>query len=610
MTGLPGMAGAQGMAGAPEAPADWSPVERRLWDAFRCGAVCDLSVGDRHADDPAAPGSWGPERTVRAGVLALLLLAGPAAVPGTVRGLKLTGALVTGRFDLAGGRITDFVELRACRFDTGVLLSEAQAGTVRFDGCWLPRLDGSRLTTSGDLVLARCVVPFGVRLTDAQIGTDLIVNYLTAGCDQYKHAFSADGLTVHQDFEADRLTTYGDLSLRTAKVGGRLSLRGAELHARPGQSNCLNAARINVGSTCYLTGWLPLGPVRPHPGTHPLAVQGVVYSLRNGDPGPFYRAPQSSDPRAEEPQAPDAQDAPPVPAPRPAAETGEPMAQGSEFGDMYAQGFGEPAALGSRTLPFRAFGGVRLEDARFESACLITNAEFHLGEDQELSLRRIQTPELRFTCPTPPTGTVALSRARIGNLVDSPGAWPTNHRVRLTGFAYENLRPPEGTAFTIAQRISWLDHALDAYHPEPYEQLAAALRRDGLDEDAREVQYAKQHRRSQNLPLLSRFWCRFQDITVGYGYRPGRAAAWLVAAWLLGTLWFAGHQPPPVKVDEHPHWNAALYSASLVLPIVNLGQDGWAPAGFSQWLSAGLVMTGWLLATTAVTGATRVLQRG
>jgi hypothetical protein len=63
-------------------------------------------------------------------------------------------------------------------------------------------------------------------------------------------------------------------------------------------------------------------------------------------------------------------------------------------------------------------------------------------------------------------------------------------------------------------------------------------------------------------------------------------------------------------VDEHPHWNAALYSASLVLPIVNLGQDGWAPAGFSQWLSAGLVMTGWLLATTAVTGATRVLQRG
>ncbi|MEY9943274.1 hypothetical protein ABH937_000329 [Kitasatospora sp. GAS1066B] len=604
---MAGNMGSTGNSGTQAAPADWNPVEQRLWEAFRRGEVYDLSVGDRHADDPASPAGWGPERTVRAEVLALLLLAGPAAIPGTVRGLKLTGALVTGRLDLAGGRITDFLELRACRFDTGVLLSEAQAGTVRFDGCWLPRLDGSRLTTAGDLVLARCVVPFGVRLTDAQIGTDLIVNYLMAGCDQYQHAFSADGMTVHQDFEADRLITYGDLSLRTAKIGGRLSLRGAELRARPGQSNCLNAARINVGSTCYLSGWLPAGPIRPHPSAHPLAVQGVLYSLRNADPGPFYRA-QTSDPRAEEV----AETAPGVPGPRPEAEAlaGTPMAQGSAPGDMYGHGFGEAAALGSLSVPFRAFGGVRLEDARFESACLIANAEFHLADGQELSLRRIQTPELRFTCPTPPTGTVALSRARIGNLVDSPSAWPTNHKVRLTGFAYEYLRPPEGSAFTVAQRVNWLDHALDAYHPEPYEQLAAALRRDGLDEDAREVQYAKQHRRTQNLPLLGRLWCRFQDITVGYGYRPRRAAAWLLAAWLLGTLWFAGHQPPPAKLDEHPHWNAALYSASLVLPIVNLGQDGWAPAGFSQWLSAGLVMTGWLLATTAVTGATRVLQRG
>ncbi|MCX4749654.1 oxidoreductase [Kitasatospora sp. NBC_01287] len=608
--------GAGGPGGAGEAPARWSPVEQRLWEDFRRGEVCDLSAGNPAADDPAGPAAWGPERTVRAEALSLLLLAGPAAVPGTVRGLKLTGALITGRLDLAGGRITDFVELRACRFDTGVLLSEAQVGTLRLDGCWLPRLDASRLTTAGDLVLARCTVPFGVRLTDAQIGTDLIVNYLVAGCDQYKHAFSADGLTVSQDFEADRLTTYGDLSLRTAKVGGRLSLRGAELHARPGQGNCLNAARVNVGSTFYLSGWSPAPLLRPHPSAHPPALRGVTYSLPSRDPGPFYRTPQSGetashDPQSYDPQSHDRR----LPEQRAGEEAAGPLGEaadplGGDPSSMYGQGFGEAAPLGSRTMPFRAYGGVRLEDARFEAACLIANAEFHLAPDQELSLRRIQTPELRFTCPTPPTGTVALSRARIGNLVDTPGAWPANHRVRLTGFAYDYLRPAEGTPFTIEQRIAWLDHALDTYHPEPYEQLAAALRRDGLDEDAREVQYAKQRRRRQTLPLPGRIWCRFQDVTVGYGYRPGRAALWLVAAWALGTLWFTGHQPPPEKLDEHPHWNAALYSASLVLPIVNLGQDGWAPTGVGQWLSAGLVMTGWLLATTAVTGATRILQRG
>ncbi|GAA1224639.1 hypothetical protein GCM10009665_13580 [Kitasatospora nipponensis] len=634
-----------------EAPREWSSVERRLWRDYRHGAVCDLSSGDPATDDPADPAGWGPARTVRAEVLARLLLAGPGPVPGTVRGLKLTGALITGRLDLAGGVIESFVELRGCHFDTGVLLSEARAGTVRFDGCWFPRLDASRLATAGDLVLARCTVASGVRLTDAQIGTDLIANYLVVTGDQADRAFSADGLSVHQDFEADRLVCDGQLSLRTARIGGRLSLRGAELHARPGQRNCLDAARITVGNTFYLSAWAAgaqagravtagataaanadadanttAGANAAGAGSaaDPHRLEEIGYSLPHTDPGPYfptrtggggsdndedsgsYGLPQTHDPRRlneHEPaprltsRLPRQSSRQPAPAPAPAA-------------GMYGQGFGEAPPAGGRSIPFRAYGGVRLEDGRFESTCLIAGAEFHLGEGQELSLRRIQTPELRFTCPTPPTGTVALSRARIGNLVDTPGAWPDNGRVRLTGFAYESLRPPEDVTFTAHQRIAWLDQALDKYRPEPYEQLAAALRRDGRDEDARVVLYAKQRRRRSALPLPGRIWDLLQDVTVGYGYRPGRAALWLVAAWALGTVWFTGHQPPPVKLDEHPHWNAALYALSLVLPIVDLGQDGWAPAGFGQWLSAALVLSGWVLATTAAAGASRLLQRG
>ncbi|WP_051970559.1 hypothetical protein [Kitasatospora azatica] len=597
-----------------EAPQDWSPVERRLWGTFSRSDICDLSAGDPVLDDPAKGGDWGLERTVRADVLARLLLAGPEPEPGRVRGLKLVGARITGRLWLAGGRFESFVELHDCHFDTGAVLSEAHAGTVRIDGCWLPRLDASRLDTAGDLVLARCTVPYGVRLTDAQIGTDLIANYLTVGADQYGRGFSADGLTVHQDFEADRLECDGELSLRTARVGGRLSLRGAQLHGRAGKPNCFNAARLSVGSTFYLTGWRDPRTVTavgrtPQSSESAEAVEATAaaeaaalaqannvpdirYSRGHGNPGPYYRRglPGQRTQGLDEDEAAEGGDGPEEPE-----ET------------VYGQDFGEDPATGT---PFRAFGGVRLDDARFESACLINNAEFHLEEKQELSLRRIQTPELRFTCRTPPTGTVALSRARIGNLVDIPEAWPRNHKVRLTGFAYESLRPPEGAYYTIQDRISWLDSALDKFHPEPYEQLAAALRRDGSDDDARHVLYAKQQRRARTLPLPGRFWSRLQDITVGYGYRPGRAALWLLAAWAVGTFWFTGHPPAPVKPDEHPHWNAALYAASLVLPIVNLGQDGWAPAGFGQWLSAGMVLTGWVLASTVVTGATRVLQRG
>ncbi|GAA1983351.1 oxidoreductase [Kitasatospora viridis] len=584
-----------------QAPKDWSAAEVRLWEAYRSSEICDLSYGELLIDNPALGDRWGEERTVRAEVLARLLLSGPEPLPGRVRGLKLVGARITGRLWLAGGRWDAYVELHDCYFDTGAVLSEAHAGTVRLDGCWLPRLDASRLDTAGDLVLARCTVPYGIRLTDAQIGTDLIVNYLSVGGDQYGRALSADGLTVHQDFEADRLTADGEVSLRTAKVGGRLSLRGAQLRVRAGKANCLNAARLTVGSTCYLTGWRdprtsngqagqgaeanePLEP-GPH-GEAAARAQSAAFPeqrfLRgSGQPGPYHSGVlpgQRSAPAGEDP-------------------------------DMYGQDFGDYSGA-PMTVPFRAFGGVRLDDSHFESACLINGAEFHLTGTQELSLRRIQTPELRFTTRTPPTGTVALSRARIGNLVDVPQAWPHNHKVRLTGFSYDALRPPEGSEYTVAQRIAWLDNGLDAFHPEPYEQLAAALRRDGLDDDARHVLYAKQQRRARTLPLPGRLWSRLQDITVGYGYRPGRAALWLLAAWVIGTLWFAGHPPAPVKLDEHPHWNPALYAASLVLPIVNFGEDGWAPAGFSQWLGAALVLTGWVLASTVVTGATRVLQRG
>ncbi|MFE0460391.1 oxidoreductase [Kitasatospora sp. NPDC058965] len=586
-----------------QAPTGWSKVEQRLWRAFGRGDILDLSAGDRAADDPARGADWGPERTVRAETLARLLLAGPEAEPGRVRGLKLVGVKVTGRLWLAGGRFETFVELHDCFFDTGIVLSEAHAGTLRIDGCHLPRLDASRLDTAGDLVLARCTVPYGVRLTDAQIGTDLIANYLQVGADQFGRAFSADGMAVHQDFEADRLECDGELSLRTARIGGRFSLRGAQLRGRQGKKNCFNAARLSVGSTFYLTGWRdPRGAALESQSQAREQAERAEVEARTGGPDLRYSRP-IGDPGPYRGAVPAARRRPFSAAAQEALEEATEAATES----VYGQDFGEDHDNG---IPFRAFGGVRLEDARFESACLINYAEFHLGRDQELSMRRIQTPELRFTCPAPPTGMVALSRARVGNLVDRPTAWPRDHKVRLTGFSYEALRPPEGAYHSIHERIAWLDGALDKFHPEPYEQLAAALRRDGLDDDARHVQYAKQQRRARTLPLPGRLWSRLQDVTVGYGYRPGRAALWLLAAWAVGTLWFTGHPPAPVKPDEHPHWNPALYAASLVLPIVNFGQDGWAPAGFGQWLGAALVLSGWVLASTVVTGATRVLQRG
>ncbi|MFJ3787306.1 oxidoreductase [Kitasatospora sp. NPDC090091] len=524
---------------AERAPDDWTRVEQGLWEAFRHGRIHDLRAGDAEQDDPFGEAEWGPERTVRAEVLSRLLLDGPAAVPGRVASLKLTGARITGPLRLAGGTIGHYVELHDCRFEQKVLMSEAEAGTLRFVGCLVPRLEASRLVTSGDLHLARCRIPDGLRLTDARIGTDLLLNQSVLGADRYGRAVSADGLGVNQDVEAERIEVRGELSLRTCRIGGRLSLRGAQLHAVPGNRTCLNAVRMTVGHTLYLTSSADFGWV------------------------------------------------------------------GSQA--YYGSGYGESPAPDAPSTPFRAFGRVRLSDSRFESACLISG-EFHLEGDDELSLRRIQTPELRFSCKVPPTGRVSLSRARIGNLVDDPDAWPRGRRLGLTGFTYECLRPV--APFTVQQRIAWLEGSSVEFQPESYEQLAAALRRDGADDDAREVLYAKQRRRRQTLPLPARIWGRMQDVTVGYGFRPGRAALWLLLAWALGSLYFSTHELQPLKADERPHWNPMLYALGQLLPVVDLGQQGWNPGGADQWVVSGLVIVGWVLATTVAAGATRMLQRG
>lgn len=47
-----------------------------------------------------------------------------------------------------------------------------------------------------------------------------------------------------------------------------------------------------------------------------------------------------------------------------------------------------------------------------------------------------------------------------------------------------------------------------------------------------------------------------------------------------------------------------------MLPVISFGQEAaFAPAGWYQALSYGLVLTGWILATTVVTGITRAVSR-
>ncbi|CAL9414030.1 hypothetical protein SUDANB120_01711 [Streptomyces sp. enrichment culture] len=523
-------------------PADLTEPERRMWRAFRTGGTCDLSARAAVGDDPHGDPPWGPERSVRADVVALLLLHGPPPEPGRVASLKLRGVRVTGRLDLSGGTVEPYVELRSCRFDGEVQLSETRFGTLRLVDCAVPRLDASRLHTEGDLHLPRCRVARGIRLTDAQIGTDLLVSQAVVQGDGRGRAFAADGLSVGQDFQGELLEAYGEVSLRGAKVGVSMNLRGARL-ANPHGRWALNAPQLTVERTLYLTsialGWVPGGSDSSTP--------------------PY--------------------------------------------------GLGHTPARGQRSRPFECRGGLRLDDGRFGDAVDFYGARFAPEAGQEVSLRRIQTPELRFVGERPERGRVVLSGAKVVKLVDAWTSWPGGGGVAIEGFAYEALAPRGH--FPLARRLDWVAAATPEYSPEPYERLAAVLRASGEDADAREVLLAKQRRRRATLPPAAKAWGYLQDWTVAYGYRPGRAALWMALLWAAGTVLFAGHTPRAVKADEHPEWNPALYALDLLLPVVDLGQEGhWRVAGAWQWGSAAMVLLGWILATTVAAGASRLLRRG
>ncbi|MFJ8012254.1 membrane-associated oxidoreductase [Streptomyces sp. NPDC096339] len=201
-------------------------------------------------------------------------------------------------------------------------------------------------------------------------------------------------------------------------------------------------------------------------------------------------------------------------------------------------------------------------------------------------------------------GGVNLRRSQFDLLHMPPGTWP--EQIRIDGLTYRTLAPH----LPAEERLPALEREETGYLPYAYEQLAAAYRTVGDEAGARTVQLAKLRRHRRTLPRHARFWGILQDATVGYGFRPLRAAGWLLALLLIGSLAYGIHPPRELKTGEAPEFNPVFYTIDLMLPIIGFGQEqAFAPAGWYQWLSYLLIVTGWILATTTLAGVSRSLQR-
>ncbi|MEV5568876.1 hypothetical protein AB0L06_02420 [Spirillospora sp. NPDC052269] len=534
--------------------------EGTLWlDGTEIGGLLDLS-GARLRGDPA----------VRADHL-------------TVGGdLTMRNATTHGKVTLWNAHIRQALRLDDARF--------ANPGGVAFDGDGLAAEDGlfaRRLESSGEF-----------RLQDARIGRrcDLGGARLTnPGGD----ALQADALKVDGTLEMSSLATEGRLSIRGAALTGGLRMEGATL-SNPGAS-AVYAVQTEIGESARLSdgfsadGELTFGGMRvtgnffmrgarvSNPGKVALSLPGVSLN------GPL----MLEDARV----------------------TGEihmidaSVRGGITFQNAHVSNPGSAAITAARVKAagtvdccegFRAAGRVSFTSAEVGRDLCFDGA--HIEGD--LELKRSRSGILRLGETTRILGRADLRHASTNVLADYPEAWPES--VRLDGFTYESLH----RSMPLADRLQLLTRDTDGYIPQPYEHLAGVYRRMGHDAAARDVLLAKQQRRRGGQQVPQRIWGYLQDWTVGYGYRPQRAAAWLIALLALGTVVFAGHHPPPLKKDEAPEFNPFLYALDLLLPIVTFGQDSaFAPRGAYQWLAAALTASGWILATTIIAGASRVLSR-
>ncbi|MEV4342356.1 membrane-associated oxidoreductase [Streptomyces sp. NPDC049590] len=482
---------------------DLTAAEERVWRAFARGEFTDFR--ESPGEDPADAGAWGPERTVRAGVLRALLLDGERE-DGEIPSLSVAGARITGRLDLQYATIDHPVRLRHCHFDEA------------------PRCYAARLR---ELNLSESVLPGLVA-----------------------HAVHVDGLV-----RLTRARCHGLLRLGGARITGSLYLEGAEVSAPGAEEPVLQLNQAVLGADLWAPGLRTHGQTR-------LNGAGVAGSLnlneaRLGNPGH-------------------------------AALDAETL---TVAGDMLL-----------RAAEVRGWTGLR--GARIAGRLDLSYTLLSHPDGTALRAGSSAIGELWLRKGPPMEGALNLRRAQLDVLLLEPGSVPET--VLLGDLTYTSLVPHEPAE----RRLPMLLRERDGYVPHAYEQLTAAYRRVGDDHAARLVQLAKQRRHRHTLPWYGRLWGLVQDVTVGYGFRPLRAAGWLLSLLALGSLAFALHPPRPLKAGEAPPFHPVFYTLDLLLPVISFGQDSaFAPRGGLQVLAYVLVLTGWILATTVVAGVTRTVSR-
>jgi hypothetical protein len=206
---------------------------------------------------------------------------------------------------------------------------------------------------------------------------------------------------------------------------------------------------------------------------------------------------------------------------------------------------------------------------------------------------------------------LVLRNTHVDALQDrlEPDSWP--QRMVLNGFTYRRLGGFSGSAVDsvmVSRPAGWFIQWLardKTYSPQPYQQLAGALRAAGENGKANAVLYAGWERERELARGTARWWAlTLLNYTIGYGlgYRYFWSLFWVGGFVLVGAAALSRSG----SVRSHGIFWTIACSLDILLPIVKLnerhGKHVQQMVGWARYYFYAHQLAGWVLASFLVAG--------
>lgn len=647
------------------------PADEPLFLAVANGQSADYSSPNERENDPATAENWPPERAINADRIIWLCTDKNARGFVNHKGIQVIGARIDGELDLEFAHIPFPLDFEKSRFFDETNLQNAQLPALYLPGTHTGSINADGLTCKGDVFLRYGFSAKGeVNLAGARLGGDLDCQKGQFS-NKGNAALSADGIAIKGSaFLCNGFRAKGQVRLICATIGRDLDCKGAEfVNGR----TALQADRIDVKGSVFLgDSFRAEGEVRL-----PGATIGGSFDCSNGQ---FINKQERAlvaddaavkgsvflkdDFRVEgEVRLPGATIGGNFECPNAQFINKEGIALAADRADIMGSVFLNKG--------FKAEGEVRLVGATIRGNLSCEGASLHNKQPDTLSAEMIRVDGHVFLRDNfQAEGTVTflgavikgffnwrdfkcsdtleldLRSAKIGTLCDKRKSWPKKGNLFLHGLVYDQI---DDEAPTDAKaRIDWLKRQ-PVFSPQPYEQLAAVLKKSGHEADAKKILIEKERTRAATLTWHARIPHAIWGLLIGYGYRPWRAAgiglAIVLIAWFLFDLGFHENLMRPTKEmayvhdtdpnaagpqarQEYPKFNAFVYSLDVFLPLVDLHQCAyWLPnahatanltiyGSFSVTLTGSFlrlcfwleILSGWLITTLLVASLTKLAR--